>query len=161
VGFKRVARLDGADLDGPLGRGDGAEGLGQPVGEEQGELALGAQRLGGRHLGHRVLVFEAVFLDLEGGLEAEDGLALLHRVDAAGDEALAVAQPVDRVDDRPTQVARADEVPVERVHRAVIGDGLRRGGERLAEHLAAEDGAPAEVLAVAAEEVAVEAFEAE
>ena len=160
-GLERIARLDGADLDRPLGGGDGAKRLRQAVGEGQREVALGAQRLRGRDLGHRVLVFEALFFQLKRRLEAEDGLALLHGVDAAGDEALAVAQPVDGVDDRALQVARADEVPVERVHRAVRRDGLRGGGERLAQHLAAEDGAPAEVLAVAAEEVAVEALEGE
>ncbi len=50
---------------------------------------------------------------------------------------------------------------MERVDGAVGGDGLRGGGEGLAEHLAAEDGAPAEVLAGAAEEVAVDALEGE
>jgi hypothetical protein len=50
---------------------------------------------------------------------------------------------------------------VQRVHRAVGADGLGRGRQRLAQHLAAEDRAPAEVLAAAAEQVAVEAFEGE
>ena len=55
----------------------------------------------------------------------------------------------------------AEEIGVERVGVALGGDGLDGGGERLAEDLPAEDRAPAEVLAAAAEQVAVEAFEAE
>ncbi len=49
---------------------------------------------------------------------------------------------------------------MQRVDVAIGGDRLHRGRQRLPEHLAAEDGAPAEVLALAAEEIAVESLEA-
>ena len=50
---------------------------------------------------------------------------------------------------------------MERVHVALARHRLHRGGERLPEDLAAEDGAPAEVLALAAEEVLFDALERE
>ena len=50
---------------------------------------------------------------------------------------------------------------MQRVHRPLRGHRLRARRERLPEHLPAEDRAPAEILALAAEEVAVEALEGE
>jgi hypothetical protein len=44
-------------------------------------------------------VFEAVRLDLEGGVEVEDGLAALNGLDPAGGDGLAVADVLHVVDD--------------------------------------------------------------
>ena len=115
---ERVAHLDRADLDGALPRGHRADRLGQRGGQRHGHRALGLQGFGRRHGGHERLVLEALFVHLERGLEAEDGLALLHGDDAAGGEAPPVAQPVDLVEDGAGDGARAHEVAVERVHGA-------------------------------------------
>src|SRR5580692_3108889 len=160
-GSERIARLDGPDLDGPGHRGARPHELGQELGELEGELRFGAERLGRRHRGHRVLVLEARLVDLERRGQAEDRLALLHADDAPGGKALAVAQPVYLVKDGRLHFARADEVPVRGVHGAPWLHGLRRGRQRLPEDLSAEDGPPAEVLAVAAKEIAVDALEGE
>ncbi len=50
---------------------------------------------------------------------------------------------------------------MERVDAPALGDGLLGGRERLADDLAAEDPAPAEVLAVTAEDVLLDALELE
>ena len=50
---------------------------------------------------------------------------------------------------------------MQRVHRAIAGDGLNRCTERLPEHLPTKDQAPAQVLALAAKEVVLEFFEGE
>jgi len=129
--------------------------------EREPEVALRAQRLRLGDLGHRVLVVEARLVGLERRLEAEDRLALLDRDDAPGGEALAVAQAIDLVDDRAADIAGAHEVAVQRVDDPPAADGLRRRGQRLSDHLPAEDRTPAEILAAAAEQVAVDALEAE
>ena len=160
-GGEGVSELDGADLDRARHGQARPHPLGQGVGEHEGELRLGAERLGRRNVGHLVLVLEAGLVDVEGRGQAEDGLALLDGDDAPGGEALAVAKPVDLVDDRRGQVPGADEVPVRGVDAAVRRDRLRRGREGLPEHLSAEDGPPPEVLAFAAKQVAIDALERE
>ena len=47
------------------------------------------------------------------------------------------------------------------MHVALGWNGLHRGRERLAEHLTAEDRAPAEILALPAEEILLDALERE
>jgi hypothetical protein len=47
------------------------------------------------------------------------------------------------------------------VNDAAVADGLRRRGQRLADDLATEDRAPAEILATTAEQIAIEALEAQ
>src|SRR4029079_16855311 len=80
---------------------------------------------------------------------------------AAHRETAAVARALDVVDDRVLDVARAQEVRVQRMRVAVGVDGLLRGGERLPEHLAAEHVARADVATFAAEQVVLEALELE
>ena len=48
---------------------------------------------------------------------------------------------------------------MERVHVALVGDGLHGSRQRLPEHLPAEHRAPAEILALAAEEIDLDALE--
>ncbi len=98
--------------------------------------------------------------DLKRRGEVEDGLAVLHRDDASGGETSAIADGVDHVDDRMLRVAGAQEVPVQAVHRAPFGDGLLGGGERLSEHLSPEHPTPAEVLALAPEDVLLDPLQA-
>ena len=99
--------------------------------------------------------------------QEEDRLAVLDRGDAAHGEGLAVAGAVHVVDDRRLDVARAQEVGVDRVHVALAvgvqagAERLLRGRQGLAQHLAAEDVLGADVAALAAEEVVLEALEAE
>ncbi len=119
-----------------------------------GALLLGRHVSGGGHVGHRVLVLEALLRLLERRGHVEDGRARLDGDDAPGGERAAVADAVDLVDDglasrrRGAGNRRAASAPARsRRHR------LHGGGERLAEDLTAEDGAPAEILALAAEEV--------
>ncbi len=98
------------------------------------------------------LVLEALFRLLERRGHAEDGTPALDRHHAPSREAGAVADAVHVVDDGSTRVAGTQEVTVKRVHRAAVGDGLLRGGQRLSQHLPAEDVAPAEILALAAKQ---------
>ena len=103
------------------------------------QLALLPQLLGVRHRAHLVRVVRAgVAGDVEAGLHAEDRLAALHAADLARGEAAAVAQPVDEEDGRLARVARAQEVTVQGVHRALVVDGVDRGDQRLAGDLPAE-----------------------
>jgi len=106
-------------------------------------------------------MLEARLDDLERRRHRKDRLAVLDRDDAARREALAVANPIDLVHDRLSRVADAQEVAVHRVGEALAGDGLFRGRQRLADDLAAEHVAPAEVLTLTAEEIVLDAFEAE
>ncbi|MDT4861373.1 hypothetical protein FQZ97_959750 [compost metagenome] len=106
-------------------------------------------------------MLEAFLVLLEGGAAGEDRLALLDGGDAAGTEAAAIAHPVHRVDHRQAGVARTQEVTVEGVHVALGFHRLAGGGEGLAEHLAAEQLAEAEILADAAEQVFFDGFEAQ
>lgn len=119
------------------------------------------QRFGCGDLGDGVLVIEAFFDALERCFEAEDRLAVLDRGDPARREARAVAQAIDLVDDRAAHVAGPHEVAVHGVDGPIGADRLRGRREGLAEDLAAEDGAPAEILATPAKQIAVERFEAE
>src|SRR5690606_378735 len=97
--------------------------------------------------------------DLERGGEVEDRLAVLDRDHAAHRKAATVARALDVVDDRLLDVARTQEVGVRRMRAACAVDRLLRGREGLAEHLAAEYVARADVAALAAEQVVLEAFE--
>ena len=75
-------------------------------------------------------------------------------------EAAAVADAVDLVDDRRGHVARQQEVGMQRVRHAAL-DRAARGDHRLADHLAAEDAASAEIARDAAEEIFLQRFEVE
>lgn len=69
----------------------------------------------------------------------EDRLPVLDGDDPAGGEGAAVADAVDRVDDRRAGVPGAQEVRVQGVREAVLGHGPARRHQRLGGHLAAED----------------------
>ena len=105
-------------------------------------------------------MLEALLGHLERRRHVEDRLAVLDRDDAAVAEALAVARELDLVDDRRIDVARHEEVRVQRVHVAIL-DGVARGRQRLAEHLAAEHARAAQVAALAAKDPILDALELE
>ena len=88
-------------------------------------------------------------------------MAVLDRDDAAGDEALAVADAVDLVDDRHSRIAGPQEIGVQRMRLAIRLDGAGRRDERLAEHLAAENALPTIFRAATAEEVVLERLQVE
>ena len=111
---------------------------------------------GAGHVGHRVLVVQAVLGRLEARRHVEDRLALLHRDDAAGGEAAPFEIAHDAEDDREILVARPHEIGVERVRDlGRFGRSLRRL-QRLRDHLPAEHAADAAGLAGAAIEIGVD-----
>ena len=120
------------------------------------------QRFGFRHAtGHRRLVVLPWLVHVEAGLQVEDGPAVLDGDDAAGGEALAVADAVHLVEDRHGGVAWPQEVGVEGVDQPA---GLHRAGgrhQRLAGHLPAEDPLAVLVGRDAAEDVDLDRFEVE
>ena len=78
------------------------------------------QRVGRRDVrGHRDLVVGSGLAHVEARLQVEDRTAVLDRDHAAGDEALAVADPVDLVQDRDRRVAGTQEVRVQRVDEPI------------------------------------------
>src|SRR6188768_2777798 len=84
-------------------------------------------------------MIRARLAQVEAGLQVEDRPAVLDRDDAAGREALAVADAIDVVEDRHRGVAGAEEVAVQRVDEAVgFVDRSGGGDERLTGDLAAE-----------------------
>ena len=138
-----------------------AEELRHLVAAGEDALLLRRQGLGRRHRGHRIVVLEARLDLLERRGEVEDRRAVLDRDDPPRGERAAVARAVDVVGDGLARVARPQEVRVHRVDVALRRHRLHRRGERLAEHLAAVDRAPAEVLALATEEVFLDPLERE
>ena len=94
--------------------------------------------------------------------QREDSLAVLDSRDASRRERPAVPDAVHQVNQRHRRIAWADEVGVQRVHRAVFRHGPARGNERLTGHLAAEYPLPALVLrAAAAEDVDLDLLQVE
>ena len=87
-------------------------------------------------------------------------MAVLARGNAAGGEALAVADTIDVVDDRDLGVARQQEIGVHGMRRPAL-HRAHRGHQRLPDHLAAEHALPADLRATAAEQVDVQFFEIE
>ena len=74
---------------------------------------------------------------LERGRHVEDLFAVLDRDDAAGGKMMAVARPVDLIDDRRMKIPATHEIGMQRMHHAILDRGAR-SNERLAEHLAAK-----------------------
>ena len=96
------------------------------VGAHQLQLAL--ELLRGRDAArHPGLVLEALGLHLEGGVEVEDGLAILDGLDPAGGNGLAVADVFHVVDDGLVGIPGAQEVGVETVDLAVACHRLLGG----------------------------------
>ncbi len=85
---------------------------------------------------------------------------MLDRGDAAGRVALAVAQPLDLVDDRNLRIAGQNEITMQRMRQPSL-DGATRRHHRLSDHLAAEHPLPAGLRAVAAKHVHLDRFEIE
>ena len=110
---------------------------------------------------HGRLVVGPGLVDVEAGLQVEDGPAVLDGHHAAGGEALAVADAVDLVEDGHGGVAGPQEVGVQRVHVAADLDRSSGGHERLAGHLAAEHTLAVLVGGHAAEDVHLDRFEVE
>ncbi|MNE65757.1 hypothetical protein D3C80_1612640 [compost metagenome] len=124
----RIDQGHRADLDGLLAHDLVAQGRRDLVlvGAHQLQLALELLGWGDacRHLG---LMLEALGLHLEGGVEIEDGLAVLDRLDPAGGDGLAVTDVLHVVDDGSVGIPRAQEVGVEAVHLAIGGHRLLGG----------------------------------
>src|SRR6185295_18441497 len=89
-------------------------------------LVLELIRIG--HLGHRELMFQALFLHLKGRREREDLFAVLDRHHAARREAGAVATAIDFIKYRNLGIASAQEIAVERMADAAL-DGLTCGDQ--------------------------------
>ena len=159
LGRRRVeplARIDGADLDRARARDHPALLFGQVHRVLLAQFRLGRQRFGRGHVGHAILVVEAVLRHLQRAGKIEDRGAALHRDDAAGGEAAAFEIAHDAVDDREILVPRPHEIGVERMsHLWRVGRALRRL-ERLRDHLAAEDAADAALRPAAAIEIGVD-----
>lgn len=85
----------------------------------------------------------AAALTVETQRRREDRPALLARLHGARRETLAVADPLDMVEDRERGVAGEDEVAVHAVRGEVGSDGLLGGGEGLRYGCAAVDAARA------------------
>ena len=159
-GALHVNRLDGAKLERPF-VGEKAPHLLRHFLEHVGrQLTDVGETFGPRHPRHLGLVLEALLGHLERRRHVEDRLAVLDRDDAAVAETLAVARELDLVDDRCADVARHEEVRVQRVHVPIL-NGVARGRQRLTEHLAAEDTRPAQIAALAAEDPILDALERE
>jgi hypothetical protein len=159
-GRQRIRRgVHRPHLEGALGERALPQDPRQAVELRRQQRLLALERLGIRGVGHLVGVIESRLGDLKRRGEVEDRLPLLQGHDAAGRERTAVADAVDVVHDRPSHVARAEKVGVNGVGDAVGRD--REGGrrQRLPQDLPAVDRAPAEILALAAEQVLLDAFE--
>src|SRR5690606_12449212 len=124
-----------------------------------GYRVAGLDVLGLRHLGHRQLMFGAVLILLERGGEEEDRATVLDRGYPAHRETAAVARPVGLVADRRGDVAGLEEVGVQRVRGARLGQRRLRGRQRLSQHLAPENVLGTDVAALAAEQIDLEALE--
>ena len=95
---------------------------------------------------------------LERGRHVEDLPPVLNGDDPPRGEMLAVQRPVDLVNDGGIEIPAAQEIRMQRVHRAILRRRGRRD-QRLAQHLAAENLRTADVAALAAKQVHLEPFE--
>src|SRR5690606_20357258 len=156
-----VTRVDMAELERPGAREPalylGRQGRQDLVGYRGRRLDV----LRWRDRRHRQLVLRPVLLLLERGGHEEDDLPVLDRGYAAHREAASVAGPVELVHDRRVDVARAQEVGVQRVRAAFRRQRQLGGRQGLPEHLPAEHVLGADVPALAPEQVVLEAFQGE
>ncbi len=156
-----AVELDRPQFDRPLALVIAPHRIGHGRQHVLAHLGFVGQRFRRRHVGHRRLVIEPGLVGVERDQHGEDGMAVLARGDAAGGEALAVADRVDVVDDRHLGVARQDEIGVHGMRRARGVDRAHGGDQRLPDHLAAEHALPAGLRRAAAEQVHVERLEIE
>ncbi len=107
------------------------------------------------------MVLKAGLLSLKGRSQVHDRLPGLDRHDPAGGEGTTVSDAIDVVDDGLSHVSRPEEVAVHGVDLAPGRYGLGRRREGLPEDLAAVDGAPAQILTLAAKQVLFDFLEGE
>ena len=106
-------------------------------------------------------MYEPGLFHLEGSLEIEDGLAVLHCHHAAGGERFPVSDSVHDIENRDLHVARAQEVRVQRMRPSSRGDRARGCHQGLRGHLPAEDAKSLLVGVVAAKDVHLELLDVE
>jgi hypothetical protein len=97
---------------------------------------------------------------LERGRHVEYLPAVLDRNDAPIAETRTVAGTVDDIDDVGLDIAGAQEIGVQRVHDAIL-DGRARSAQGLAQDLPAVDARAADIPALAAEDIVLDALELE
>ena len=156
VGRLRVERVffgDRAHFNGLGAQQLVAHVLGDQVRTLLGQLQLRRQVFRAHYHRHGGLVLEALFVVLERGRAGEDRIALLNRGDTTRAETATVAHAVHRIHHRQRGIARAQKITVQGMHMPRFFYGLAGRRQRLAEHLAAEQLAKAQVLAAAAKEV--------
>ncbi len=88
-------------------------------------------------------------------------MSVLDGGDAACGEGAAVAQTVDLVDDRHRRIARPHEIAMQRVDVALAVNRALGRHQRLADHLAAEDALPADLVAATTIQVVFKLLEVE
>ena len=156
-----AARVQRTHLDRILPPGEEIpELLRHLIRDGKAQLALRLKRFRRRHLGHRVLVVQAVLGRLERGGHRQDRLTLLHRHHPARREALAVEVARHLVHDREILVARPHEIGVKRMRILALDRSLRRL-QRLRDHLSAEHPPAATRLAGAAIQIGIEHLDVE
>ena len=111
---------------------------------ERLEVALAVQFLWWRNLGHRKLMIETGFGNLERRRHRKDGLAMLQGDDPSRGETPAVADTVDLVDNRHRRIAGPHEVAMQRMGATLL-DGSRRRNKGLTDDLAAKNPLPADL----------------
>ena len=156
-----AAELDRAQFDRPVGFVVAADEFRHLAEHRLLRHFLRGELFRRRHVRHLVLMVERAFLlGVERHHDGEDRVAVLDRGDAPGRIALAVAQPLDLVDDRNLRIAGQDEIAMDRMRQPAL-DGAARRHHRLSDHLPAEHPLPARLRAVAAEQVHLERLEIE
>lgn len=83
---------------------------------------------------------------------------MLDRDHTSTGEGASIPLSIDLIDDRCLMITFAQEIGVQRVHDEIIGSS-RGGGERLSQHLTAENSLSADISAFSTEEIGVETFE--
>ena len=106
------------------------------------------------------MMIETGFPTLERRRAGENLLTVLYGDHTPRRERVAVTAAIDLIDDRSIEVTAAQKISVQRVDFEIV-DSLICGHERLTEHLAAVDLRTADVTALAAKQIDLEALELE
>lgn len=150
--------IDGTDFHWPGGI-EGIETLGLDLLQQGKEIVLTGKRFGSGHIGHGNLVFHALLGILKGTTHRKDRLAVLDRQHAAYRKALAIAQPIDLIDNGQSRVATTNEIGMEGMDASL--DRLIGGGKRLGDDLTAKDPLALILRLTAAKKVALDRLEVE
>lgn len=110
LGCQRIDGIDRHDLDGSFGHCLRVKTLGDPIEPRLPKIALAGKPLRSDDVGHRRLVVEALFLELERSGQVEDGSTGLNCDDTSSREALTVTDSIDVVDDWAPDISRTQEV---------------------------------------------------